>query len=1181
MVARGILIATAVFALCGLAPEPAVAATAVCTAAQIMAQEPGTCPAVGSTCTISGDYDASANNCVFDFGTKTLNLQGTVTFDVKTFTATFRAATLNIREGAEIRAMGAGANLVGGTVIVETTGNVLIERIADINVSTADVAGEIQIVAGGTVTLTGRLRANGTVLGAAGGLVHVDAGGSITVNSSAAIEAKNGIEAFSPGTIEFFSRGTIDMNGVMTADGGEGGSILMDAAGDVIMRHDVSADGTGNGGDAGEIQLYAGLGVQVIGRLLLRGGDGAGESGFGGGGGGTVSIDAAFGNVVVSGNILAEGALPDGDAEGTTIDSVGNVTISPGTIISATALGSLGAGGPIAIDAQVDIVSGGPLMADGGFEGGEIDLSAGRDININQEINVQGRALGSLGGALFATAGLRTKGTLTINAEVDSGGGNCGTEEGCGAGGFQIYEACAVTLTNAANLQNRGADGGDTLIDAAGLVQLLDAATMIATTTSPGQGSDGDNGIQYPTGVPPSIPMTAIVVPAAALTAHAVTPCPTCGNNVIEGIETCDDGNANSCDGCSLACKTENCNDGSTCTTDSCNAAFGCRHVAANQGAVCDDGLFCSVGDTCNGGVCGGAARNCSAFTNQCNDGVCSEVSDACVAVPAHENQTCSDGAFCTVGEVCTAGSCGGGSARDCSASTDQCNQGVCNEAADQCQGQPINEGQPCDDEQSCTPDDTCIDGECGLPADQCFCIGNCDCLVLCNATAGGLCVVELCTPSMPGCATFNSLPRCCGNSSIDPGENCDLGGGNSDAPNASCRTDCNPRRCGDGIADNGFAEQCDDGNNAPGDGCESCAVAITYTPTQTGTPTLTGSPTNTPTITLTGTVTRTATSTPSSTPSNTPTHTRTPTNTPTSTPTATSTSTPTSSPTQTPTLSRTPTRTPTITPTVTNTPTNTPTSTPTLTPTSTATRTPTRTPTVTPTLTNTPTRTPTSTPTRTPTVTPTRTPTSPTTPTPTRTPTVTPTIAVSGARAIAGVVRHFPSGDAVSGVTMNLQGSTPAVQATDATGQYAFNNLAAGIWSVTPRKLGFDNGAFSAFDASLILLDDAGVQLITNTLQFLACDVNGDGALDVADAVLIIRRRVGLISQFPVAAACSSDWVFSPMPTPAAGSVSTPPDPGPVCVAGSIAYSPLSGQAHGQNYAAMLLGDCSGNWRP
>jgi cysteine-rich repeat protein len=63
-----------------------------------------------------------------------------------------------------------------------------------------------------------------------------------------------------------------------------------------------------------------------------------------------------------------------------------------------------------------------------------------------------------------------------------------------------------------------------------------------------------------------------------------------------------------------------------------------------------------------------------------------------------------------------------------------------------------------------------------------------------------------------------------CGNGvlEIEAGEDCDLGAGNSDAPDAECRLDCTPRRCGDGVADPAFEEACDDGDNLSGDGCSA-----------------------------------------------------------------------------------------------------------------------------------------------------------------------------------------------------------------------------------------------------------------------------------------------------------------------------------------------------------------------
>ena len=62
---------------------------------------------------------------------------------------------------------------------------------------------------------------------------------------------------------------------------------------------------------------------------------------------------------------------------------------------------------------------------------------------------------------------------------------------------------------------------------------------------------------------------------------------------------------------------------------------------------------------------------------------------------------------------VVAGGGGGGGSATDCSAFDDQCNVGVCNETADQCEAQAANEGNNCEDGDVCTTEDTCSGGTC------------------------------------------------------------------------------------------------------------------------------------------------------------------------------------------------------------------------------------------------------------------------------------------------------------------------------------------------------------------------------------------------------------------------------------------------------------------------------------
>ena len=96
-----------------------------------------------------------------------------------------------------------------------------------------------------------------------------------------------------------------------------------------------------------------------------------------------------------------------------------------------------------------------------------------------------------------------------------------------------------------------------------------------------------------------------------------------CGNGTLGAGEQCDDGNLVDGDCCSSVCSFEvaggSCgDDGNICTDDQCDGAGACLHI--NNSDPCDDGAFCTVGDTCQGGVCQGAARDCSAAGDQCID---------------------------------------------------------------------------------------------------------------------------------------------------------------------------------------------------------------------------------------------------------------------------------------------------------------------------------------------------------------------------------------------------------------------------------------------------------------------------------------------------------------------------------------------------------------------------------
>ncbi len=162
-------------------------------------------------------------------------------------------------------------------------------------------------------------------------------------------------------------------------------------------------------------------------------------------------------------------------------------------------------------------------------------------------------------------------------------------------------------------------------------------------------------------------------------------------------------------------------------SADPSNACVACRAAVSTTsysplavGTACDDGLFCTAVDTCNGsGVCTGAARDCSdslsCTSDSCDEtastcvhpvttgcliaGACvaegaADPGNACVAClaavstssfsPMPTGSTCNDGLFCTAIDTCDGAGICAGTARDCSDS-DACTTDTCDETAGAC----------------------------------------------------------------------------------------------------------------------------------------------------------------------------------------------------------------------------------------------------------------------------------------------------------------------------------------------------------------------------------------------------------------------------------------------------------------------------------------------------------------
>jgi len=312
------------------------------------------------------------------------------------------------------------------------------------------------------------------------------------------------------------------------------------------------------------------------------------------------------------------------------------------------------------------------------------------------------------------------------------------------------------------------------------------------------------------------------------------------------------------------------CDDDNICTTDACNPASGC--VFTLNDVPCDDDDLCTTGDHCHLGECISASDLLCDDGNPCTDDACSPVT-GCTFVP--NNEPCSDGSECSVADQCSQGWCLPGGPPDCS------DGNLCTD--DECD--PVlgcvnpNNSEPCDDGNECTVDDVCGDGQCKgggfldcddgnvCTNDSCDEMAGCkhtnnsvDCEDGNACTTGDVCVAGVCTtgpgtlecaddnactddgcnPDV-GCIFVNNGDPCedgdvCTDNDLCSGGSCKSGGpkvcpddGNTctiekcEVP-GGCTADILLNCCGNGIKEGG--EDCDDGNQVNGDGCNADCLA-------------------------------------------------------------------------------------------------------------------------------------------------------------------------------------------------------------------------------------------------------------------------------------------------------------------------------------------------------------------
>ncbi len=245
---------------------------------------------------------------------------------------------------------------------------------------------------------------------------------------------------------------------------------------------------------------------------------------------------------------------------------------------------------------------------------------------------------------------------------------------------------------------------------------------------------------------------------------HAPTPgaC-NADNNACTVGDSCQDG----------VCKPgafKTCDDGNPCTLDVCDPAKGCTQTN-DDGVGCSDGDACTTGDVCQAGACKGSAKDCGAGSS-CASAACDPSSGSCVTSPKADNLPCDDGSACTVGDACKGGSCSGGlvacdDGNGCTLDTCDAKLGCQHSAST----------LPCDDGNACTQGDVCKDNACAGKA--------VDVALACDD--GQVCTADVCDTVL-GCTHIANSAACDDGNACTVGDACD---------NKACVPGANTCQCG------------------------------------------------------------------------------------------------------------------------------------------------------------------------------------------------------------------------------------------------------------------------------------------------------------------------------------------------------------------------------------------------
>jgi hypothetical protein len=284
----------------------------------------------------------------------------------------------------------------GGCIDVEGSGDVRVEgasaRLTAEGGAPDGDGGEVGVTSDlGAVILGGHAQANVQGAESSGGAVTVDSTKDSTVSGTLDVTAGDG----GGGEIAVTSLSgsiTVTTVGVINAssdDSGDGGAVCLEGrAGSVVVEGTLESDGS-NAASGGSIDLLGGASVRISSMAVVHA-----SGGVGGGQGGTVTLAADPGNVLIEAELAATGGNPGGTGGTISLDAVGRINV--GAPLDGS---GFGAGGQIGLSADagpIDILDDLNATTVSG-PGGSIEVNATKgDVHVGGVLSDTGTVAGGL-----------------------------------------------------------------------------------------------------------------------------------------------------------------------------------------------------------------------------------------------------------------------------------------------------------------------------------------------------------------------------------------------------------------------------------------------------------------------------------------------------------------------------------------------------------------------------------------------------------------------------------------------------------------------------------------------------------------------------------------------------------------------------------------------------------------